>query len=141
MANRTLNFNKQFENYELPLHGVRLPSFKIEDKFKREVGVSEDISNEKFLIALCKNGLASKGLNTKEYKDRLNYEFKTLKELGFIDYILLVWDVVKYCDRNDIPTGVGRGSAAGSLTLYLIGVTGIDPVKNELFSSKIQCRK
>ena len=145
MANRSLNFSKEFENYDLPLHGVRLPSFVIENKFKREVGVSEDCDNEKFLIALCKDGLAAKKVNSNEYKDRLNYEFKTLKELGFIDYILLVWDVVKYCERNDIPTGVGRGSAAGSLVLYLIGVTGIDPVKNELFFerfvSKIRAKK
>ncbi len=145
MASRTLDFNKKFEDYDLSLHGVRLPSFKIENKFKREVGVSDDVNNEQFLVALCKKGLLDKKLKKEDYRDRLNYEFKTLKELGFIDYVLLVWDVVKFCDRNDIPTGVGRGSAAGSLILYLIGVTGIDPVKNELFFerfvSKIRAKK
>ena len=145
MASRTLDFSKKFEDYDLSLHGVRLPSFKIENKFKREVGVSDDVNNEQFLVALCKKGLLDKKLKKEDYRDRLNYEFKTLKELGFVDYVLLVWDVVKFCDRNDIPTGVGRGSAAGSLILYLIGVTGIDPVKNELFFerfvSKIRAKK
>ena len=57
--------------------------------------------------------------------------------MGFIDYILLVWDVVNYCKRNNIPIGLGRGSAAGSLTLYLIGATGIDPVKHDLKTAEI----
>ena len=50
-----------------------------------------------------------------------------------MDYILLVWDVINFCKENDIPIGFGRGSAAGSLILYLIGVTGIDPIEHDLF--------
>ena len=60
-------------------------------------------------------------------------ELSILQELGFIDYILLNWDILNYCHLNDIPTGPGRGSAAGSLVLYLINVTKVDPVKYELF--------
>ena len=80
-----------------------------------------------------------------DYRARAKHEIQTLRDLGFIDYILLVWDVVNYCKRNNIPIGLGRGSAAGSLTLYLIGATGIDPVEHDLyferFVSKIRAKK
>lgn len=86
--------------------------------------------------------------NSKEYKEyvkRVKYELDTLKDLGFIDYVLLVWDVINFCKKNDIPTGLGRGSAAGSIVLYLIGVTKIDSVKYglyfERFVSKIRAKK
>jgi len=81
----------------------------------------------------------------KKYVDRAKHELDTLKELGFIDYILLVWDVIHFCKTSDIPIGLGRGSAAGSLILYLVGVTRIDPVKYDLyferFISKIRAKK
>ncbi len=140
-----MSFTEQIKNYDLDLHGVRLPSFEIDLKCKRSLSLSEDITNDKFLVELCKNGLKDKNIDRKEYRDRLNYEYKTLKELGFIDYILLVWDVINFCKENKIPTGAGRGSAAGSLILYTIGVTNIDPVENELyferFVSKIRAKK
>ncbi len=140
-----MSFLKKIEKYDLELHGVRLPSFEIDVADKRAISVSEDITNDKFLVELCKNGLKKHNIDKKEYRDRLNYEYKTLKDLGFIDYILLVWDVINFCKQNDIPTGAGRGSAAGSLVLYTIGVTNIDPVKNELyferFVSKIRAKK
>jgi DNA polymerase-3 subunit alpha len=67
------------------------------------------------------------------------------QELGFIDYVLLVWDVINFCSESNIPTGLGRGSAAGSLVLNLIGVTRIDPIKYglyfERFVSKIRAKK
>ncbi len=135
----------KFEELNLNLHGVRLPSFEIDKKYKHEINVSEDIKNEDFLKALCKEGLKRKGLKGKEYTDRVKYELKTLSELGFNDYILLVWDVVNFCKNNDIAVGLGRGSAAGSLVLYLIGVTGIDPIEHELyferFVSKVRAKK
>ena len=71
--------------------------------------------------------------NKTEYYARTKEELSILKDLGFIDYILLNWDILNYCHDNNIPTGPGRGSAAGSLVLYLIGVTKVDPVKYELF--------
>jgi DNA polymerase-3 subunit alpha len=134
----------------LGLHGVRLPEFSIDVQSKRHLNVSEDVSNYDFLRALALNGF--KDLNVdkssvehKKYVDRAKYELETLKELGFIDYILLVWDVINFCKTHDIPVGLGRGSAAGSLILYLIGVTRIDPVKYNLyferFISKIRAKK
>ena len=140
-------FTKQFKKIDLKMHGVRLPAFKIEDSYKRELGLSEDTDNLKFLKALCRENL--KRFDFKEekpkYLKRANHELKILKELGFVDYILLVWDVVKFCEESSIPIGLGRGSAAGSLVLYLIGVTQIDPVKYDVyferFISKISARK
>ena len=150
MGNRDIDFKSHFKGIDLPLHGVRLPTFEIEDKYKREIGVSEDISNYDFLRSLANTGFKNLKLNKKdphynEYVDRAKYELSTLKDLGFVDYILLVWDVINYCERNDIPTGLGRGSAAGSLILYLIGVTKVDPIKYglyfERFISKIRAKK
>ena len=133
MHDRTIDFIKKFKKIDLPLNGVRLPTFKIENKYKKEVGVKTDVDNVEFLKALMRNGfnkikskIPAKAHDS--YRQRAKHEIQTLRELGFIDYILLVWDVVNYCKRNNIPIGLGRGSAAGSLTLYLIGATGIDPV-------------
>jgi DNA polymerase-3 subunit alpha len=134
MADRIMNtFLSQFKELDIPLHGVRLPSFDIDIKYKRALGVSEDISNQDFLKALCEDGLQRRNEKREEYSARLNREFETIKELGFIDYLLLVWDVINFCKENDIPTGLGRGSAAGSLVLYLVGVTKVDPLKHGLF--------
>lgn len=144
------DFSDQFENTELDIHGVRLPEFEIDLASKRHLAISEDSSNYDFLRALALNGFKTLNINKthkdyKKYVDRAKYELDTLKELGFIDYILLVWDVIHFCKTSDIPVGLGRGSAAGSLILYLVGVTRIDPVKYDLyferFISKIRAKK
>ena len=117
--------------------GVLLPEINIEDKYYSSLGCSVDISNFDFLNKLCEQGFNSKNINKfenfQDYIDRYNYELKILEDLGFTDYILLNWDIINYCKDSNIPVGPGRGSAAGSLVLYLIGVTDIDPVKYELF--------
>jgi len=144
------NFCNSFSAIDLPLHGVRLPSFEIEVKYKRNAGLSEDVNNYDFLRGLCRNGFNELNLSKdseeyKKYNQRIKHELEVIKELGFIDYILLVWSVVNFCKENDIPTGLGRGSAAGSLVLFLIGATGIDPIKYDLyferFISKIRAKK
>ena len=144
------DFSDKFEDTELDIHGVRLPEFEIDLASKRHLGISEDSSNYDFLKALALNGFKNLNINKsdkdyKKYVDRAKHELDTLKELGFIDYILLVWDVIHFCKTSDIPIGLGRGSAAGSLILYLVGVTRIDPVKYDLyferFISKIRAKK
>lgn len=129
--------------------GVRLPEIDIDSKYYKQLDISSDISNFDFLKRLCWNGLKAKGLHEGEKKDeylsRTKTELDILQELGFVDYILLNWDILNFCHENDIPTGPGRGSAAGSLVLYLINVTKVDPVKYELFFerfvSKSRARK
>jgi len=139
------SYCEKFSELELSLHGVRLPTFGIDNKYKHELKVSEDINNFDFLKALCEDGLKKKKVSSKIYKERLKYELDTLENLGFTDYMLLVWDVINFCKKNNIAIGLGRGSAAGSLVLFLIGVTGIDPIKYELFFerfvSKVRAKK
>ena len=106
------------------------------DKNNKYIPVySNDIKDSfEFLCALCKKGL-SKRLNgnvTDEYTKRLNYELSVIKSMGFVDYFLIVYDYVKYAKTHDILVGAGRGSAAGSLVSYSIGITNIDPLKYNL---------
>lgn len=83
--------------------------------------------------------LTQKGLNkrlggniTNEYQERLDYELSVIKKMGFVDYFLIVYDYVLYAKKNGILVGVGRGSAAGSLVSYTLGITDIDPIKYNL---------
>ena len=87
-----------------------------------------------YLKELCSKGL-SKRLNgnvSKEYVDRLNYELKVIDNMGFSNYFLVVYDFIKFAKKNGILVGPGRGSAAGSLVAYTLGITEIDPLKYDL---------
>ncbi len=64
--------------------------------------------------------------------ERLDYELSVIREMGYVDYYLIVWDFIDYAKRNGISVGPGRGSGAGSLAAYCIGITGIDPIKYNL---------
>lgn len=139
-----------FKKYESPFPaGVKLPNIHIEKKQYQQIGCPEDASNFNFLRRLCFEGVKTRGIdkldNVQDYYQRLSMELGILNELGFIDYILLNWDILNFCHENGIPTGAGRGSAAGSLVLYVIGVTNIDPIKYDLFFerfvSKSRARK
>ncbi|MFA6776940.1 MAG: DNA polymerase III subunit alpha [Bacilli bacterium] len=85
----------------------------------------------KYLQNLAIKGLYKRTLKepSKEYKDRLLYELKVIKEMGYVDYFLIVYDYVKYAINNKILVGPGRGSAAGSLVTYSLGITSVDPLK------------
>jgi DNA polymerase-3 subunit alpha len=129
---------KDFQKYETPTAvGVLLPQIKIENKYYDMLNIPSVSSNFDFLRKLAHKGVKDKGIdklqNKQEYYDRAKIELSIFQELGFIDYVLLNWDILNFCHENDIPTGPGRGSAAGSLILYLIGVTKVDPIKYGLF--------
>ena len=132
------DFISDFEDYEgcVP-PGVRLPEINIEKKYYVSLGVEESISNFDFLRCLCREGVKTRNIcdleNKQEYYDRTKSELAVLNDLGFVDYILLNWDILNFCYESNIPAGPGRGSAAGSLVLYLIGVTQVDPIKYDLF--------
>ena len=86
-----------------------------------------------YLNKLCYEGLAKRYANiTKEIKDRLDFELKTIKEMGFVDYFLITWDFIKYAEEQGIIVGPGRGSAAGSIVSYTLGITKLDPLKYQL---------
>ena len=133
-------FLEKFEKIELPLYGVRCPSISLSAKDKQDYLIKEGSTNVEILQTLCNQNFKKMlpkwkeaGANIEEYKNRAKLEVETLAKLDFVDYILIIWDVFNFCNKNNIPTGLGRGSAAGSLVLYLLGVTGIDPVKYGLF--------
>ena len=133
-----LNQFTQYEEYAPP--GVLLPSLEILPKYYKNLKLSEDVSNFDFLRKLCMDGVKRKGIdkfkNKKIYYERVKEELTILKDLGFIDYILLNWDILNFCHENKIPTGPGRGSAAGCLVLFLIDVTKVDPIRHELFFAR-----
>lgn len=124
--------------------GVKLPEIVIPKDILDELGLEEGSSNRDILYELSRKGLRERGItelpNKKDYYDRTIMELEIFEELGFIDYILLNWDVLYFCKKQDIPTGAGRGSAAGSLVLYLLGVTNIDPIKYDLFFERFVSR-
>lgn len=94
-----------------------------------------DFDEFKYLTELCKKGLL-KRFNNKvpmKYADRLMYELDVINKMGFCNYFLVVWDFIKYSKQNNILVGPGRGSAAGSLVSYSLGITDIDPIKYNLF--------
>jgi len=129
-----MNFLQDIENYDgAMLPGVRLPKITIEKKYYENLKLDESANNFTFLQNLCYSKLTTDQHQSEEYQSRLKMELDIFKELEFVDYVLLNWDILNFCHENDIPTGPGRGSAAGSLVLYLIGVTKVDPIKYGLF--------
>ena len=67
-----------------------------------------------------------------ELEERLNYELNVIKNMGYVDYFLIGWDFIRYARDHDIIVGPGRGSAAGSLVSYTLGITKLDPIKYNL---------
>jgi DNA polymerase III alpha subunit len=130
-----------FKPLALNIHGVRLPKFEYPESAYNDFNFPVDKNNNKEILTnLAREGFkfkVAKGLihkdKIKEYGDRVKYELDCLEKTGFIDYILLVWDVCYYARKNNISIGPGRGSAAGSLVNYLIGITDIDPIKYNLY--------
>ncbi len=138
MASGDLNFYNDFVAYnDAMLPGVRLPQINIEDKYYTKLGIDVGSDNFTFLKALCYKNLTT---DSADYVDRLEMELSIFKELDFVDYVLLNWDILNFCHENNIPTGPGRGSAAGSLVLFLVGVTKVDPIKYGLFFERFVSR-
>ena len=90
-----------------------------------------------YLSKLCFEGLqrhyGSEGMMPEQkLTDRLNYELSVIQKMGYVDYFLIVWDFIKYAKDHDIMVGPGRGSAAGSIVSYCLGITNIDPIRYQL---------
>ena len=123
-------------NSPMPV-GVRLPGIEVDRRVYYQLDLDPKSSNYELLRALCLRGVKERGIdkfkNKQQYYDRVKVELSVLNDLGFVDYILLNWDILNFCHYNSIPTGPGRGSAAGSLVLFLLKVTNVDPIKYDLF--------
>ncbi|MEE0928391.1 MAG: DNA polymerase III subunit alpha [Acutalibacteraceae bacterium] len=111
-------------NFDFDFGKIKLPVFDIGDRDHFE-----------YFRDKCYEGLHRIfGPNPeKEYVDRLEFELNTINKMGYVDYFLIVQDFVNYAKSHDIPVGPGRGSGAGSLAAYCIGITGIDSIKYNLF--------
>jgi len=107
-------------NLEIALNQNELPRFPL----------PEGVSAPEYLQALAGKGLEKryKTLN-QELAERLQYELKVIEKMGYADYFLIVWDFMKFAHQKGIMTGPGRGSAAGSLVAYTLGITNVDPMK------------
>lgn len=110
-------------NVEIEFGKLKLPKFKIET----------DENPYEYLTRLCYQGCERLYKNVDEdIKNRLEYELSIIKKMGYVDYFLIVQDFINYAKNNDIPVGPGRGSAAGSIVSYVLGITEIDPLKYDL---------
>jgi DNA polymerase-3 subunit alpha len=115
---RTLEVAERL-NVDIELGVLRLPKFPTPD----------DRDAFDYLVELCEKGLAKRyGKATPELTERLQFELKTIREMGFADYFLIVWDFIAFAKRNGISVGPGRGSAAGSLAAYCLEITDVDPI-------------
>ena len=96
--------------------------------------VPEGFTSESYLYKLCSDGLKERYGEDEDgkLKERLDYEFSVIKQMGYVDYFLIVWDFINYAKSNDIMVGPGRGSAAGSIIAYCLKITNIDPIKYNL---------
>ncbi|MBQ1940326.1 MAG: DNA polymerase III subunit alpha, partial [Selenomonadaceae bacterium] len=97
------------------------------------VPLPEGLTDEMYLRQLCEKALPERYSEiTPEIRDRLDYELGVIHNMGFDSYFLIVWDFINYARSVDIPVGPGRGSAAGSIVAYALGITNLDPLKYDL---------
>ena len=112
-------------NVEFEFGHTILPNYDVPQEFP---------THYDFLKKLCDDGIKERyGENpTQEILDRAEYEIGIIKKMGYVDYYLIVWDFIHYAKEHGIPVGPGRGSGAGSILAYAIGITDIDPMKYNL---------
>lgn len=110
-------------NVEFEFGRIKLPKFEPPD----------GMSSMDYLRKLCFEGLEERySPMPQEVIDRLNYELGVIEQMGYVDYFLIVWDFIKFANDSGIMTGPGRGSGAGSIVAYTLGITKIDPIKYSL---------
>ena len=112
------SFDFEFGHYHLP-------------QFALPEGETDSFA---YLERLCREGLRRRyPADWESHTAQLDYELDTIRSMGFVDYFLIVWDFVRFAKSRGIPVGPGRGSAAGSVVSYTLGITDVDPVKYSLF--------
>ncbi len=110
-------------NVEIDLSQIHLPRFD----------VPEGRDSFDYLVEQCEKGLQKRyDKVTTELQERLKYELTTIKEMGFTDYFLIVWDFIHFAKTHGVSVGPGRGSSAGSLVAYSLQITDIDPIRYDL---------
>ena len=146
------NFFKEFKNYDFPLWGlVRIPKVEIDKKTRKELNLKQDCSNYELLYSLAKRGFEFNKHKLpqnrlEEYQVRFEYELSIFEELGFTDYVLLVWKVINKMRELGAFIDYGRGSCSGSFVFAVLGITGIIDVIDkglvfERFVSRVRSKK
>ena len=109
-------------NYDFEFGVTKLPNYDVPEEYATHLDYFKD---------LCYKGIKNRyGENpTEEVMSRLEYEISVIEKMGYVDYFLIVWDYINYAKSVGIPVGPGRGSGAGSIAAYAIGITDIDPLK------------
>ena len=109
-------------NVQIEFNKYKLPKYKL-----------ENVTAFEYMKSLCEKNLPLRYPNlTDDIKNRLDYELETINKMGFADYFLIVWDFINFARKNNISVGPGRGSAAGSIVSYCLGITNVDPIKYNL---------
>ena len=110
-------------NVEIRFHELKLPKYE----------VPEGYTSWTYLQKICEDGIRKLyDLVTDEIRARLDYELDVIRTMGYVDYFLIVWDYIHFAKEHGIPVGPGRGSAAGSIVSYAMGITELDPLKYSL---------
>ncbi len=109
-------------NYDFEFGVTKLPNYDVPEEYETHLDYFKD---------LCYKGIKNRyGENpSEEVMSRLEYEISVIEKMGYVDYFLIVWDYINYAKSVGIPVGPGRGSGAGSIAAYAIGITDIDPLK------------
>ena len=112
-------------NFDFEFGVTKLPNYEVPPSFP---------THADYFKKLCSDGIKNRyGENpSKEVMDRLNYEISIIEKMGYVDYYLIVWDFINYAKSQNISVGPGRGSGAGSIAAYAIGITDIDPIRYNL---------
>ena len=111
-------------NVEIEFGVTKLPEYDVPEGY-------EDAYD--YLRSLCEEGMKKRYPDADEsLQKRLEYELGVIKKMGYVDYFLIVWDYINYAKSHGIPVGPGRGSAAGSIVSYTMGITDIDPIRYQL---------
>ena len=110
-------------NVEIEFGVTKLPKYEVPEGF----------DSWTYLQHLCREGFQERyPEGGKDLEDRLDYELNTIKNMGYVDYFLIVWDFINFAKSHDIAVGPGRGSAAGSIVAYCLRITDIDPIHHKL---------
>ena len=114
-------------NYDFDFETMHLPAFRPPDGY----------TPFDYLKELCNDGYKEKAkknpdIESKAYTDRLEYELSVIRDMGFVDYYLIVWDFIAFARKRQIPVGPGRGSGVGSLCAYFLKITDVDPIEHGL---------
>lgn len=138
-----MSWLNKFEKFKFEFNGLRLPEVKITDEEKQKVGAPLDADNYTYFTYLCNRGFEERLLEKKikpedaeTYTKQCKLELEVFKKNGLIDYFLIIYDILSWCDRNNIPRGVARGSSSGSVCLYLLKITNISPITHSLYFTR-----